>query len=96
MFNSSRHARRLFLPILLGAVPLVAEAEAKPSHPVTLVPASKVSQPQKLTLLALQGLSNRNGPNVFLDFGDDNRWMSMDYTEKPEHKDLHLWDPNIP
>jgi hypothetical protein len=96
MFDSLRHARRLFLPILLGAVPLAAEAEAKPSHPVTLVPVSKVSQSQKLTLLALQGLTNRNGPNVFLDFGDDNRWMSMDYTEKPQHKDLLSWNPNIP
>jgi hypothetical protein len=96
MFDSLRHARRLVLPILLGAVPLAAEAEAKPSHPVTLVPVSKVSQPQKLTLLALQGLTNRNGPNVFLDFGDDNRWMSMDYTEKAEQKDLLSWNPNIP
>jgi hypothetical protein len=96
MFDYLSHARRLFLPILLGAVPLAAEAEANPSHPVTLVPVSKVSQPQKLTLLALQGLTNRNGPNVFLDFGDENRWMSMDYTEKPEQKDMLSWNPNIP
>ncbi len=54
-----------------------------------------LSQPQKLTLLAAQGLMNRTGSNVFLDFGADNRWMQMDYTEKPERNDLRLWSPAV-
>jgi hypothetical protein len=89
MVDVLRQAICLLLPILLGAGPLMGGA-----HPVTLVEVSGISQGKKLTLVALQGLANRKGPNVFLDFGDDNRWMSMDYTEKPEQKHLLSWDPN--
>lgn len=96
MLHPPHHTLRLFLPLFLGLMTLSVKLDATPIHPVTVVPVSKLSQPNKLTLLALQGLTNRKGPNVFLDFGDDNRWMSMDYTEKPEQKDLLSWNPNTP
>ena len=94
MFLPMNHTLRIFLPLLFGAMTLASELDADPSHPATVVSVRKLSQPNKLTLLALQGLTNRKGPNVFLDFGDDNRWMSMDYTEKPEQKDKLSWNPN--
>ena len=76
---------------LLFAPPLVAKTQ--PVAPVSRVVVKGLSQPQKLTLLAAQGLMNRSAPNVFLDFGTDNRWMQMDYTEKSEHSDLRMWNP---
>ena len=63
--------------------------------PATRVPVKGLSQPYKLTLLAAQGLSNRSGPNVYLDFGLDNAWMDMRYEEKPERKHLQSWDPAV-
>lgn len=76
---------------ILFAPPVVAEIQ--PISPVRRVVVRGLSQPQKLTLLAAQGLTNRAGPNVYLDFGADNRWMQLDYTEKPEHQDLRMWNP---
>lgn len=72
------------------------ECHAAPPLPALRVPAKGLSQPQKLTLLAAQGLSNRSGPNVYLDFGDDNRWMQMDYVEKAAQKHLQSWNPKTP
>lgn len=60
---------------------------------VIAVSVEKLSQPHKLSLLALQGLMNRDGPRVILDFGADNRWMSMDYAIEPDAKELRIWDP---
>ena len=89
-------------PLLLTAILIfVAGVVVSTRHAATPRPALRVSvkglsQPQKLTLLAAQGLSNRTGPNVYLDFGDDNRWMEMDYVERPKHKALQSWNPETP
>jgi hypothetical protein len=82
---------------LLGAnVSMISENHAAPPPPAVRIPVKGLSQPQKLTLLAAQGLSNRNGPGVFLDFGDDNRWMQMDYVETPEQEHFQSWNPATP
>lgn len=81
----------------LGASLAVApHCHAAPPLPAVRVSVKGLSQPQNLTLLAAQGLSNRTGPNVYLDFGDDNRWMEMDYVEKPELKHFQSWNPETP
>lgn len=66
---------------------------AAENPPVIAVSVEKLSQPHKLSLLALQGLMNREEPRVILDFGADNRWMSMDYAIEPDAKELRIWDP---
>jgi hypothetical protein len=77
----------LFTPITASLL----HAKTPAPNPAIRVQVKGLSQPQKLTLLAAQGLSNRNGPNVYLDFGLDNTWMGMAYVEKKPH--LQSWNP---
>ncbi len=70
--------------------PIIAGTQ-NPDSFVAHVAVRGLSQPQKLTLLAAQGLVNRTGPKVYLDFGTDNRWMQMDYTEKPGQEAMQMW-----
>ncbi len=96
--NSKKQIIRL-MPFFVGlmvvhlfAPPVVAETH----QPIAIgnrVSVRGLSQPQKLTLLAAQGLMNRTGPSVFLDFGAENRWMQFDYIEKPERNDQRMWSP---
>ena len=83
------------LLILVAAIVVTVRPAATP-HPAVRVSVKGLSQPQKLTLLAAQGLSNRNGPNVYLDFGTDNTWMEMRYTEKPGKERFQVWNPKTP
>lgn len=86
------------IPILFSVVTgfLIPKNQAAPAFPATRVVLKGLSQPQKLTLLAAQGLRNRTGPNVYLDFGTDNVWMEILYTEKPELKHFQSWNPVTP
>lgn len=78
---------------LCGLVFAASASLAVENPSVIAVSVEKLSQPHKLSLLALQGLMNREGPRVILDFGADNRWMSMDYAIEPDAKELRIWDP---
>lgn len=88
----------LFTSILIfvAMVFVVSENQAATPRPALRVSVKGLSQPQKLTLLAAQGLSNRTGPHIYLDFGTDNAWMEMAYMEKPERKQLQSWNPETP
>lgn len=82
--------------IFIATVPAISENHAATPRPALRVSVKGLSQPQKLTLLAAQGLSNRSGPNIFLDFGTDNVWMEMFYTENPTHQTYQVWNPETP
>ena len=73
-----------------------ADARGSPPLPAVRVPVAGLSQPRKLTLLAAQGLANRSGPNVYLEFGADNAWMELHYEEKPGQQHLQAWNPATP
>jgi hypothetical protein len=94
VFHCWSSCLRSVLLLLIGAS--IARAAADSPRTVTLVETSSLSPARKLTLLALQGLANRSGPAVFLDFGDDNRWMQMDFTEDPGRGHLQSWNPDTP
>jgi hypothetical protein len=47
---------------------------------------------EKLALLVLQGIANRQGPRVFLSFGDDNRWLSWDFESGRNNGVGPIWD----
>jgi len=83
----------LFFMAAFAAAPANIAASALPA---TRVPVKGLSRPQKLTLLAAQGLSNRNGPHVYLDFGTDNNWMEMLYSEQPKLESFQSWNPKTP
>lgn len=80
--------------ILLFPVSPVAADAQRAATPVSHLVVKGLNQAQKLTLLAAQGLINRSGPKVYLDFGADNRWMRFDYNEKPEHQEMRMWNPS--
>lgn len=81
---------------MLALTGLAGSAPGAPPLPATCVSVAGLSQPRKLTLLAAQGLANRSGPNVYLDFGTDNAWMEMHYEEKPGQGHLRTWHPETP
>ena len=82
--------------ICVATVLAVSEDHVAAPRPALRVSVKGLSQPQKLTLLAAQGLSNRNGPNVYLDFGPDNIWREMFYVEKPTLKTYQVWNSETP
>lgn len=84
------------LLIVIATVLAISKNHAATPCPALRVSVQGLSQPQKLTLLAAQGLSNRTGPNVYLDFGTNNYWMDMAYKEKPEAERLQSWNPKTP
>ena len=87
---------RLSAVLVLAATGLtVSEGYAATPRPALRVSVKGLPQPHKLTLLAAQGLSNRTGPNIYLDFGADNVWMQMYYVEE-KRKDYQSWDPETP
>ena len=51
---------------------------AKPTDAI-VVDVEKLSPEQRLAILALQGIANRNGPRVFLQTGEAIRWNQIDY-----------------
>ena len=84
------------LPLFVAAFGIAGAAAGATPLPAIRIVVKGLSQPQKLTLLAAQGLGNRTGPNIYLDFGTDNAWMEMHYGEKPEQRDLQSWNPATP
>lgn len=80
--------------LCVSSLPWCANAELP--QPVRVVNVQGLSQPKKLALIVQQGLANREGPRVFLDFGADNRWNDMAYEEKPDKGHLLSWSPGTP
>jgi hypothetical protein len=83
------------IQIFMVFLALVLFDVAAAALPATRVPVKGLSQPYKLALLAAQGLTNRSGPSIYLDFGTDNTWMDMRYVEKPDKMHLQSWNPAV-
>ena len=58
---------------------------------VLKVDVSGKSTEEKLALLVLQGIANRQGPRVFLSFGADNRWVSFDFESGRNNGVGEIW-----
>ena len=93
---TNRTLRSCSFLISIAAFGLAVAVHGSEPLSSTRISVKGLSQPQKLTLLAAQGLCNRTGPNVYLDFGTDNAWMEMAYSEKPERKQFLSWNPATP
>lgn len=89
---------RLFILAFLGVAILAgcrppAGGPAVPAADAFVVDVEKMSPEQRLAVLAVQGIANRQGPRVFLQTGQAIRWNQIDYDREKGDKGGRAWAP---
>jgi hypothetical protein len=58
----------------------------------SLVDIEPLNQQQRLAVLAIQGIANRQGPRVFIQTGEAVRWNQIDFDRDDAEKGGPVWD----